>query len=253
MAKRYIFDSLTAFLETAKLGTAIGKAVYSEGWAGQDAKTYAEALKLAEYGWPDGRKEVRAIADNLSLADKVHRQEIVYDVVGDCWDMGKAVAGEPECAMSFEDYPEEQNGLNIVKIIVNTAFSGGIDESIIRARGAAILALLEALETAGKRLELWAIFSENNGYDVRVCVKHSDETAQDDLIAFALAHPSFSRRFAHLVTGTGITPGNPIGITEECDLYIPACHISDKRWQSEGSMLAWITAELAKYGVKLEE
>ncbi len=259
MAK-YHFDTFTAFLEAAKKGTAIGKDRYSDGWAGQDAVTYPEALKLAENGWPNGRKDVRAIADKLELASHVHRQQIINDVVGDCWDMGKVVTGEPECAMLFESIPEEQTGVNIIRLVVNTAFNAGFNESLIRARGAAILALVEALELAGKRLEITAIFSEASGGwrenpdDVRVVIKHSDETAQDDLIAFALAHPSFSRRFAHLIVGHGISPGDPADCLnlECCDLYIPACHLSDKRWSSEQSMLNWIKSELAKHGVKLD-
>lgn len=253
--KKYVYESYSDFLDASLPKSEscwISNARYSDNWAGKDAVTLSGAIILATKGWTAGRTEVRAITDNLNVAGKVNRQVITYDVTGDCLDVGRLVTGEPECMMSFTSIEDTNEQGNIIKLVVNTATSAGISEAIMRRRGAIVLSLIEALEIVGKRLEVWALFSESNGYDMRVCVKRSDETAQDDMLAFAIAHPSFSRRFCHAILGHGISPGNPEGIESESDIYFPSLHLNDKQWQSDSAAMAWLVSLLGKYGVTLD-
>ena len=261
---RHVFKSYFEFLDAAKAKAseyqnkngsrhwAAGE--YHDGWAGNDAPTMSQAVKFAEEGWAKGRADVMAVVDKLNVAGKVHRTEIRFDVTGDVCDIGRLLEGDPECMMYRENIEEQSESGNIIKIIVNTTFSGGIDESIIRRRGAAILSLIEGLEASGKRVELDMLFAESDkhGEYVRVTVKTTDQPISEDLVAYAVAHPSFSRRFCHLITGRGIMPGNPAGIESECDIYVPMAMLGAKEWESEHACLAWAVKYLAQYGVKID-
>lgn len=249
---RFYFDNYSEFLEYAVAHpNHISTAKYYDDWAGNDAPTYEKALEYARKGWTSGRRAIRAITDTLNVAGKVHKAEIQYDVVGDCWDMGRVVSGMPESAMYWEDTEVLQEHGKLIHIIVNTTVSSGINEKHIRARGSAILAMVEALETAGKRVSITMVFTEgDSGAHVEVPIKQLDEQIQDDLVAFAVAHPAFSRRFGHAVTGRGIYPGNPKN--PECDIYIPMMMWGEEQWTSEEKTLDWIKGYLEKYGVTYE-
>lgn len=248
------FEHYSDFIDvTANRPNSISSANYYDGWSGPDGgETLEGSLKLARKGWDKGRSDVRAIANLLTI--DVERPAIGYDVVGDTWDMGKVINGEPECAMLWVHEEKEKP---IISVCVNTTVSAYINESLIRTRGAAILALIEAIELTGRRVELTCIFSEgpNNGWrggkpwDIRVTIKHADEPAQDDMIAFAVAHPAFSRRFGHGVTGQGIYPGSPAGIEDEYDIYIPEMMMGKGPWGDKEKTLEWIKAHLKTYGI----
>ncbi len=261
---RHIFKSYFEFLDAAKSKADDYKRIngnrhwaageYLDGWAGDDAPTFAQAVSYAEQGWARGRASVMAIVDKLNVAGKVHKKEIRFDVTGDACDIGRLLEGDPECMMYLENLEEQTEQGNIIKIIVNTTFSGAIDESIIRRRGAAILGLIEGLEASGKRVELDMLFAEQDkhGEYVRVTVKTTDQPISEDLVAYTVAHPSFSRRFCHLITGRGIMPGNPHGIESECDIYVPMAMYGASEWKSESACLAWAIKYLEKYGVKID-
>lgn len=254
-SQKLSYTSYGAFLDAslAKVRNCwIGSAPYSDGWAGHDAKTVDEAIQIASKGWTAGRTAVRTIVDSLNVAGKVNRQVIQHDVIGDTWDIGRIAIGDPEPGMYFSEIEDTNEQGKIIKIMVNTATSAGISEAIMRRRGAIVLSLIEALEIVGKRIELWCMFSETSGDDIRVCVKRSDETAQDDQIAFCAAHPSFSRRFCHAILGHGIMPGNPPDAPLDCDIYFPSLHLNDKQWQSDSAALAWLVELLKGYGVTLD-
>lgn len=251
--KTFLFDTYEEFIDYADRNrNHISGARYTDGWAGRDAVTYDAALNLARKGWESGRTKIRSLVDKLNIAGHVHRQTIQFDVTGDCWDMGRVVSGVPECAMNWEVTEDVNEHGKIIEMIVNTTVSGGIDESLIRTRGAAILAMIEGLETVGYRVGITMLFCESSGFHVEIRVKNPDEQMQDDLIAFAVAHPSFSRRFGHAVTGRGILPGNPNEIEKQCDIYIPMMGLWEPQWMTEKSTIDWIKEYLSKYGVKYE-
>jgi hypothetical protein len=244
------------YTEAISKGGYIATAQYYDNWAGKDAVTWEAAQKLALVGWNSGRSAITALSDKLNITSRIARQEIVFDVTGEAgFDVGRMFSGEPECMMDWRDSEElaENPGKQSIHIIVNVTFSGGINESIIRARGAAIMALIEALDMSGKIVSVDCIFAEGHkgGQGVYIPIKKAGDMLQRDLICFAVAHPSFSRRFGHAITKTGISPGTPAGIQKECDIYIPEAFITAEQWKSEASCLKWITEKLAEYGVTL--
>lgn len=234
-----------------RYGNGYGEQNY---WAGENATTWEDSCDLALKGWTKGRQEILKISDRINIRGRIKLPQIAYDVTGDCYDMGKLVAGEPESAMYWTPSATEiRNSGKCIKIIVNTATSAVIDESIMRLRGANVLAVIDALEAVGYTTEIWAIFSARDREDIRVRVKDQGEQIGDDIISFAVAHPSFSRRFAHAIVGTGIIPGDPKGIEKECDLYIPAMMYGAGPFESEEGAYAWLLEVLAKYDITVEE
>ena len=60
--------------------------------------TIADAVTLARRGWKDGFKTIEALRAKIAeaLAGRERGYEAQYDVVGDFFDMGMLLAGEPE-------------------------------------------------------------------------------------------------------------------------------------------------------------
>jgi hypothetical protein len=258
----HYFDNYTEFIEAAdskpdtfKHSSYFGRS--GNYWMGNDVSSYQDALNLARLGWTAGRNQVSAIAEQINLAGHVRKPDIMFDVTGDGgFDMGKVISGEPESMMYFQDTEVEHTHGKIIRMLVNTTISGGLDESVYRARGAAIVALVDCLESAGYRLDIAATFCEESVHSdgVFVPIKKSDEHLQIDQVAFALAHPSFPRCFAHQVIGHGIRPGDPQWLIskQEIDIYIPMMHLYEKQWQTPTSTAAWIKNYLKEYGVSLD-
>lgn len=256
------FDNCTEFYnEAIRKGGYIATSEYRKDydgtfWAGEDAQTWKEAQALALTGWNSGRNAITALADKLNIASHVALPEVFFDVTGEGgFDVGRALSGEPEFMMDWCDSQDmaENPGQKTVHIIINVTFSAAISEKIIRARGAAIMALIEALDAAGKIVSVDCIFAEERGVGVYIPVKAQGDMLQRDQIAFAVAHASFSRRFGHAITGTGIMPGTPSGIAKTCDMYIPEAMLGAEQWKTEASCVKWITAKLAEFGVELSK
>lgn len=234
-----------------------------KGWCGPKADTKEETLKLVRNGWHEGRSMVRAISDRLNVVGRVPKPEIAYDVTGDTWDIGRLVNGEPECAMHFEDSEDEFTlGPKVLRMGINVGVSAGIDENIMRHRGAAILALIEALEYAGKRIEIWTICGDrtdgpwksfnNPPMDVRVRLKKSEELMQDDMLIFSIVHPAYSRRL-NLGLVENYMPGDPPGVEKEYDLYFPCMFLHDINWADPETVDNWIQEKLYKYGITISD
>lgn len=90
------------------------------------------------------------------------------------------------------------NSKPIVRIAVNVVCSGWVDPQDIINRGAAVVALIDKIQSEGQRVELIAFChiegSCNERYLMSVTVKRPEEPIDMDRVAFALAHPSMLRR-----------------------------------------------------------
>src|SRR5437762_597239 len=89
-------------------------------WAG--SYSLPDALGLAERGWPEGCEVVQLIAADIldSVTANVMRPEIVLDVTGECFDMGRVMEDVPECWMDWRETEELATGERpIVRIVVN--------------------------------------------------------------------------------------------------------------------------------------
>ncbi len=87
-------------------------------------------------------------------------------------------------------------GKRVLKIVVNVGARQSVPADVIFTRGAAAVALVNALEQSSYRCELW-IASLAQGRlgtaGVRVRVKKADEPASLDALAFCFASPALHR------------------------------------------------------------
>lgn len=159
--------------------------------------------KLVKSGWHVGTEEIAA-----KLKDLRHRVEeepagYFNAVVGQFFDIGLVLSGEPECW--FEQAFEEKR--KVVKVAVQTLASCAIPADLIKNRGAAVVALVEKLQAEGFIVELEVIiyagssdrYSLGNCPFITVKLNLGCSPIDIDTAAFCLAHPAFTRRLGFAI------------------------------------------------------
>ena len=228
--------------------------------------SWHEAENLAINGVPALEARIMRLSEALEQstgANDVTRIE--YDVYGGSVDVDLYLSGESECMTRFET--ESRPGGNILSICVSAATNCRVSTAVIERRGAAVIGLIDLLETSGYRLELSvmdASISKDKSVAIstRIELKSSCEALDITRICYALAHPSFQRRHmfalnetlpAALRNSIGICPGRNYGTPydnapADVDLYVRSDAIS--RFDSDESALGWIQETLVNLGVK---
>ena len=161
------------------------------GWRG--------ALKIADYGWPEGRE---MMSEGLRVGSSDHLDigapEYTSDVVGQFPDIPEFLSGSPECMV---DYDEE--GMHPV---ISIGFTGCYPWFVTAQQqvnlGVAGLHLVGALERAGYAVEINVLFrfgptsgsGSQDRMELDVVIKQPGEFVDLDRMAFALSHPAFLRR-----------------------------------------------------------
>jgi hypothetical protein len=165
----------------------------SAGWDG--------ANELANRGWSAGLAKMARVRDLVDLPDQSDRSiqaQAFYSDEGDEVDIDRYLDGEPECMIQFTPELTPSYG-RVAKIIVNMAASCGVDAATQYHRGAAACILIDALESAGVRCEVWCLpFCSREGRDrfvSKILVKRPDQHVEPDRMAYMLAHPAVMRRF----------------------------------------------------------
>lgn len=266
------FESYTEAIETANnVGNDCGQVLT---WTFTHTHNFAEAYKLATHGWKAGLEQIDATVNTLNITLKAKKLETYFDVIGNGgFDMGRVLSGEPENCLDWResDIDIESTQGPIVKIIVNVVASSMVETNILQAKGAAVAALIDALESAGKRVELEAVFYINSTVDLNytykifVPLKTTDHALQKDQLAFALIHPSFMRRMMFRCLSTisemgmrdakrscGGFMGWPLHPLTDCNLFIGSTIGYESEWNSQSSIVDWIHKQLKKFGVEFE-
>lgn len=157
------------------------------GWDG--------AVRLASVGWEEG---VKAIFNELTANFPQHYDKEPpwrYDVAGALPDVPRYLHGEPEHMLARG---RAKGGKPIVHIIINTVCSAWTKGSQFVNYGAAITAMIDDIESKGKRVQLdvAAVFSNLRGNTgvVGWNVKQAGDPVDLSAIAFSLAHPAAFRR-----------------------------------------------------------
>lgn len=238
--------------------------------------TFEETVQLAVNGWPEGEAQAKRLADAIfaKVASLVEREEVVHDVVGAAIDIGAYLNGDPECWTRQESHITDGNAPKIFRIVYNCSASAGVDKTVLSAKGAAIAALVRALEFAGHRAEVWSIpicvsdeyekrDSANPAHETRVQVKAADQDLDFGRLVFALAHPSMLRRlgFACIETDRIMVEKELSNYGWPCDsrmedrgdIYIAKSFYGEPHWQNAESVIAWILQTLKTQGVSVRQ
>jgi hypothetical protein len=144
------------------------------------------------------------------------------DLSGDVVDVGTFLTGEPECMIAPVMVPTPGTG-RVVRIVVPTAVSASVSADTVRARGAAIVALVDVLARCGNRLEVWSWSGVSHGSRGRtstaVLVQAADQPLDMGRIMFALAHPAWLRRIMFGVWENPANGNTPAIVTERGSGY----------------------------------
>lgn len=225
-----------------------------------------DAFKLGMFGWAEGRAMIEAVKVEIDGKLGVHTKQYVpqYDVSGAYVDVGRFCEGVPECMLTFEEQETPQAGF--VWIHVSTGVSGGVSSREIQLHGAAVGALVDALESVGQRVKLtWERSSQANGHSITLWMplKEYEEPLDLDRLAFFLTHNAPRRVMAwheylkapgDLASSMGVTPGsaacqpwsNP-DLFPEADVRVACQH-----FYNEAGAARWVLEQLKELGITIE-
>lgn len=198
--QHYLYDSYESALDAAEKTTNRGSGGSHAVSYGFDfgMETFEQAIQFARYGWPEGLNLVTELAAKIGriIGERVYRPAPVYAVAGAIVDVPRAIRGIPESMIAFPFQAETASG-KIVKLVVGIGCRGDVTGKTIKTRGAAILALIDAIESAGYRVELWLDSVgtiDGKALHFRFPAKMAEEHLDRDRLAFALINPSMHRR-----------------------------------------------------------
>lgn len=255
--------------EASRRGSKGNEYEYYAGSRWYGNATFEEAIELAKYGWPEGAQRVKTLSNKLydKVSSLIPKQEVVFSVEGNEYDTDAFLAGIPECWSYMDEHIVEGVGHKDLKLYFNTTTSAGVDAKIMQAKGACIVALVDLLERAGNRVEVW-IGSPNHAYKDagkfiwEVLVKRAGEPMDVDKMAFAISHPSSFRRLFFSAyegnkkfieacfSGYGKCVEAPKQL--QGDIYIPSSELGQAQWDNEDSAVKWILKHLESQGIKAE-
>lgn len=165
--------------------------------------SFDEVMRLAREGWEDGVCQIseaaRAPANNTMKAWR-------YDMAGEMPDVPRFLGGDPA---HMRRRGHENAHRPIVSIFVNNWINGMINAQQMVNYGAAMVAWIDRIEAAGKRVELivGTVAPQSGGCRENRVLSASWKVkgAQDPLdlsaLAFSLAHPGASRRIGWALWG----------------------------------------------------
>jgi hypothetical protein len=200
-AKTVVFESVGEFLADACKGNHPDS--HKEGDKSfSGTNTFAEAVALAEKGWPQDRERLEALRADLeaTVRKAVEAKAAIqhYDVVGDYIDVGRVLEGEPECCGSYLDADANHAKTKVVKLVANVSALGHVEQKQIFSLGAAIYAAIDLIESLGTRIELWlgsgSELHSGKRLTVLVKVKDASQPFEGDRLAFYLCNAASLRR-----------------------------------------------------------
>ena len=215
------------------------------------------ALEMAHAGWAEGMAQAEQISKPLveTIVGQLERSDVVYDNEGIAVDIGRFLAEDPECWLRFENeiISSPTASPKLITILHNCTESWKVESDAIIRKGAHVMALIQALEYAGHRVELTVVpFSVNEGC-CSVTVKQFDQPLDAALTIFALAHPSVPRRLGFI---------HAENMSRGAQKAIGACYGRVANPESDADIkvhsrvgaidLDWIIRELEKQGVTLK-
>lgn len=194
-------DSVAAF---AKIAASSPK----DGWSRTRSNllrcnvSFADALHMAIHGWPEGAEEARKLLKEINippLTEPSHSATFNH-VTGSYVDIGEYVQGTPECMVEFR---EDLRPARFAHIVIATGYRADVHPNKAMCRGAAIAAVIDALESQGIRCEIGLCRIARGAYDPNtstdhistftVAFKRAEQPLNLDLLAFAVANPAFHR------------------------------------------------------------
>jgi hypothetical protein len=167
-------------------------------------RTWDEAVKLALFGWPEGRQRLihKIVVPRREAYDR--RPKRGMDFAGYVPDVPTFLGGDPQCMVSFE--PRTRVKGRTFRIAVSSQITAETSTSVVENWGAALLSIVNQLENGGDRVEVFwfstsrpcVIWREDGhkgspvGFSIKL--KGLTESLNLDDLAFWIMHPAAQRR-----------------------------------------------------------
>jgi hypothetical protein len=203
----YEFDSLNEYIAASEANASQdgashrGPGDYGRGFFVH--KTHAQACEVAREGWAAVRPDVDVTLTMLreKLADIIQPTNVrVHDITGFEPDIDRYVSGELECMWDDMVIESPHNG-KVLTLILDTALSAYMDKDVMCARGAAVIALVEAFDMCGFQLEIWCEHtcgssrtSTTDLFSELVCIARAGEPLDINAVMFPLGNTDYRRR-----------------------------------------------------------
>ncbi len=205
MTTEIVYDDEASFVDAATVGHAkanegseneslrIGGAAWT-----LDVETFDQAKAFTLNGWTADLDDVLTIVDSVAkLEQREHvAWEQIHDYAGPDLDIGRYVAGEPECCVEYVPTHTPKLG-KVVTVCSSIAASCGVSSTTIRERGTLVAAFILACQHLGVNVEAWvdstAQYPGMGTVSRKVCVKRADEPLDVARILFAFSHPAMLR------------------------------------------------------------
>lgn len=171
---------------------------------------YALEMALDGGKWKRGAEQLQqAQVEAPVIMDIAESEELALERVGACVDIGEYLNNAPECFLHFEP---TLHAKPVVKLAAFCSWACSTPATQIFNRGRAILAVIEALEKQGYRVELTGALCMshdyvtrhnsklNPGIEIYIKLKDANDTYSAQTLAYALAHPVMFRRLGFRFT-----------------------------------------------------
>jgi hypothetical protein len=260
------FDSLTEMVDFADAAVAGGSrlnrsvlAIDDPEFLG-DARTYKDASRLVREGWARGVEDMsHAMTQIRDGLDGIVVRQAEMDIVGPICMVGDYLAGDPECMLN----PAATDEKPVINFLIDTGARARAKPKEMVLRGAAICALLKAVEDSGRQVSIYAssIASCEGGWQAHiVCIKRAGEDFNLHTLSYALAHPSYHRRHGFAVrAGMGNNVGGSGSIVDmegiehtigDVDIYFPCItDVPSSHFRTEASATEYVLGIGRKCGL----
>lgn len=156
--------------------------------------SWSDCLRMAREGWAAGAQRLH---EGLAavLPPTTSHTKLNHSVAGHYADVPKYLTGLPDNMITRG---KVRGQAPVVSIVVSLTASGSVDASHYANFGAAMVAVIDKLEAAGRRVDLYVAFPNAMNYTRAIVgwkVKEAGEHVDLGALAFSLAHPAAYRRF----------------------------------------------------------
>jgi hypothetical protein len=202
------YPTITSVLDAVE--SAVGDDFKSDGHRDRWTlgMSWDDALDAYRGGWAEGAKKAYDLAETIKLTPTATRQALKRSVVGGHPNVGAYLAGSP--VNMWQVSRQDAKGRPFVHLYCQINYLARVDASTAFDRGCALVALADALETAGCRVKITGIDntealggrSKGRMYCSTYGLKEYGERLDVDNIIFTLAHPAFYRRICFAIRTT---------------------------------------------------
>ena len=198
-------------------GTAWGNS--EPTWYGA---TPAETKKLITEGWSEGAARAAAIRGRIEAERPATAKLARWDVVGAYPSVGRYLAGNPANMRRLSSV----NRPRVLSLSVSGGLSARVDSSDIESHAASAAAIVDMLESADYRVELfwvWRALGPDLSTEIAVCIKQADQPVNLATLAFLIGHPAMLRRVGFAIAahhpwqGLSSSMGVPIELEADAE------------------------------------